>query len=77
MSRALNVAADEAELLTLCAKLGVNISAIEPLASGGTRIVLKNSPDAEKMRAKLGNRLIKGTVQRSASYVGRQPANYS
>lgn len=65
MSRAINVNATEAEVVKLCARHGATVSAIETLASGGTRVVLMNMIAADKMRAAFGRKLLKGAVRRT------------
>ena len=55
----------------LCGKLGIAISVIEPLQSGGTRIILNNIPDADKLRGTMKAKLITGPSTRSSLYVGR------
>ena len=65
MSRAMNVNIDQAEVIARCAKHNAAISAIEPLLSGGTRVVLVNADDAAVMRAAFGSKVIDGTVSRT------------
>ncbi len=65
MSRAINVNATEAEVIKSCARYGATVSAIETLASGGTRVVLMNIIAAETMRAAFGRKLLTGTVRRT------------
>lgn len=65
MSRVLllNMSADAAT--TEFGKLGVGISALEGLTSGGVRLVCMSSDGAEKARKKFGSKLIKGEVMRT------------
>jgi hypothetical protein len=65
MSRVLmlNMSADNAT--AECAKMDVGISAIEPLESGGTRLVCMSVDGAETARRKFKSKLIKGDVVRS------------
>jgi len=70
LSRAINVGMAEPKVTAACAKHGAAVSAIEPLASGGTRVVLKNIIDADRMRTVFGNKVIKGLVTR-ARWPGR------
>ncbi|QXT35416.1 hypothetical protein KV697_17030 [Sphingomonas sanguinis] len=65
MSRAINVNATQAEVIKFCARHGAAVSAIETLASGGTRVVLMNIIAAETMRAAFGRKLLAGTVRRT------------
>lgn len=65
MSRAMNVNMDQADVIARCAKNKAAISAIEPLVSGGTRVVLVNADDAAVMRAAFGSKLIDGVVSRT------------
>ncbi|MBB5714332.1 hypothetical protein [Sphingomonas aerophila] len=65
MSRAINVNITEAEVLTACRKRGATISAIETLASGGTRVVLTNADAAETMKQAFGRKVIAGPVTRT------------
>lgn len=76
MTRAINVMATEAELVKICADQGVAFSMMEPLKSGGTRLVMNNSIDATTLRGKLKRKLINGPVERSGSYIGRQQISY-
>lgn len=65
MSRALNIAASEADVIATCAKKNAAISSIETLASGGTRVVLNNAIDAATIRKAYGAKVIDGTVRRT------------
>jgi hypothetical protein len=65
MSRAINVNATEAEVLRTCASNGVTISAIEALASGGTRVVLMNPTATQVMRDAFGRKVLTGDVRRT------------
>ncbi len=65
MSRAINVNATEAEVLKTCASNGVTISAIEALASGGTRVVLMNPTATQVMRNAFGRKVLTGDVRRT------------
>lgn len=64
MSRAINVNAPEGTVSSLCQKNGVSISAIETLASGGTRVVFMNSADTETMKQVFGRKILDGAVTR-------------
>ena len=65
MSRAINVNASEAEVLKSCATHGATVSAIEALASGGTRVVLMDTAATETMRAAFGRKVLTGEVRRA------------
>jgi len=65
MSRAMNVNIDQAEVIARCAKHNAAISAIEPLLSGGTRVVFVNTDGAAVMRAAFGSKVIDGVVSRT------------
>ncbi|MDF2495710.1 hypothetical protein [Sphingomonas sp.] len=65
MSRAMNVNATEAEVAQICLKKGAIISAIEDLASGGTRVVFTSGDAATAMRKVFGRKLIPGPVIRT------------
>ncbi|MCU6455567.1 hypothetical protein LPN01_15925 [Sphingomonas sp. A2-49] len=65
MSRAINVNATKTEVQALCLKHKAPISAIETLASGGTRVVLTNSDAAATMVRAFGRKVLSGTVERT------------
>jgi hypothetical protein len=65
MSRAMNIDAKQADVIETCAKLKTPISAIEPLISGGTRVVLMNGDDAEIVRKAYKSKLLLGAVTRN------------
>jgi hypothetical protein len=64
MSRAINLAMAEADVVARCAKENVGISAIETIPAGGTRLVCMSGADAERLRSKLKPHLIKGEIVR-------------
>lgn len=68
MSRAMNLTLDEREVTAICLSSGVSISAIEPLPSGGTRLVCTTGPGAEKMRVRFRRHIIDGAVTRHRFY---------
>jgi hypothetical protein len=76
MSRAINVEATVEAIDKLCASLGIAISSIEPLDSGGTRVVLKTIEGATKLRVRAKIKVIKGAVVRSGLYQARTPIPY-
>ena len=71
MSRAINLNATEDAVRTACTSLSVQISAIEPLLSGGTRVVCVTSLGADALRAKMKTKIMEGRVERSPYYVAR------
>lgn len=77
MSRALNLSIEMAETTSLCEKHGIRISTIEPLDSGGTRIVLMSSEGAVKLTRIAKAHLINGPVTRSGLYRSRLPTPYN
>lgn len=64
-SRAVNVDASEADVRAICTKHKVEISAIETLLSGGTRVVMVNSEGADRIRASFKTRILTGEVKRT------------
>lgn len=64
MSRAINIKATNDHVLATCAKLKVQISAIEALVSGGTRVVLNNAIDTAIIAKAYGSKVILGNVAR-------------
>lgn len=64
----MNLTLTEAEVITLCVKLGVSVSATEPLPHGGCHLVTTTGEGAETMRQKLSKYLISGRVDRFAFY---------
>ncbi|BAK65388.1 hypothetical protein SLG_07130 [Sphingobium sp. SYK-6] len=76
MSRAIAINASVAEVTDYCAKQDLGISVIEPLTSGGTRVVLNNVPDTEALRRGMKARVIETPVVRSSLYVCRMPKSY-
>lgn len=74
MSRAVNVAATEAEVVAMSAKHKATISAIEPLQPTGTRVVYMNGADAATIAKAFGKRVLLGEVTRISHrplYAGR------
>jgi hypothetical protein len=65
MSRAMNINAERADVIETCARLNTPISAIEPLLSGGTRVVMMNGDDAETVRKAFKSKLLDGAVTRN------------
>ncbi|MFS0736016.1 hypothetical protein ABC347_03100 [Sphingomonas sp. 1P06PA] len=72
MSRALNINMAQADVVALCAKRKVGISAIESLTSGGTRVVMHNAADADVIAKAYGAKVIAGPVRRTPTRLLRQ-----
>jgi len=68
MSRAINLAMPEAEVVAWCQSSGVAISAIEPLPSGGTHVVCKTGEGADEVRLVLDRHVILTPERRFAFY---------
>lgn len=64
MSRAINLDATPAHVTDMCAKHAAKISVIEPLQSGGTRVVLLNAHDTAIITHAYGNKVMTGIVKR-------------
>ncbi len=65
MSRAMNLDATEAHVMSMCVKHNAEISSIETLHSGGTRVVLKNGDAAAVLRRAYGAKVLTGVVTRT------------
>lgn len=64
MSRVVHLNLDEGAVVTRCSAEKVGVSAIEPLSSGGVRLVCKSNEGAGRIRTKLKRYVIAGTVTR-------------
>jgi len=64
MSRAININATEQNVLRICADNGADITAIEPLRSGGTRVVLKTAAAAAAIRKVFAGKVLDRPVTR-------------
>ncbi|MDX3898918.1 MAG: hypothetical protein QHC40_00120 [Sphingobium sp.] len=73
MSRAVNTAEAPEKVRALCDKHGIAISVLEPLPSGGTRVVLVTPDGAAAFRMKGKDKLLDGPVARSGLYLARRP----
>ena len=71
MSRALNIDATPDHIAATCAKRKLGISAIEPLASGGTRVVTNNADEAATLAKAYGKKVIAGDVRRTPTRLMR------
>lgn len=76
MSRAINIDATPQVVTDQCNKHKLAISAIEPLVSGGTRVVLRTADGAATLRRQMKGQVIEGSVTRSGLYIGRLPAPF-
>lgn len=73
MSRAINLAATVADVEKLCRTHNFRISSIEPLLSGGSRVVMLDGREADQVRTLMNGKMIMGDVKRSPAHVSRQP----
>jgi len=64
MSRALNLAMTEADVINHCRVKNVAISALEALPDGGVRLVCMSAYGAAQIRSKLKGHIIEGDVRR-------------
>jgi hypothetical protein len=64
MSRAMNVALREVDVLSACKAEDVGVSAIEALPAGGVRLVCMSMAGAGQMRRKFKSQLIQGEPAR-------------
>ena len=64
MSRAINIQATEAEVIAMCARHGVTISAIERLLDSGTRVVMMNTQDTATITRAFGSKVMDGAARR-------------
>ena len=72
MSRAFNLSMTEADVIKHCADKKIDVSVIEALPGGGTRLVTMNGHGAAQIQAKLKSRIIEGNVRRE-QFVRRRP----
>ena len=72
MSRAMNISMQEADVVSICETAKISISATETLLSGGTRLVLTTSSDADAARIKFRKHLMDGKVRRMHTLWARQ-----
>jgi hypothetical protein len=64
LSRAMNLAMSERDVLDRCQAAGVAVSAVELLPSGGVRLVCMSGAGADLVRGLLSKKLIQGNVLR-------------
>jgi hypothetical protein len=65
MSRTLNINAFVAQVTVIWARHQAGISMIEPLVSGGTRLVLLNAHEAAVIGRACAGKIMTGTVMRT------------
>jgi hypothetical protein len=65
MSRIICIDAGRVEIVAECGRHDIPISMIETLQSGGTRIVLHNAADAQRLGAAYGDKVMTGPVTRT------------
>jgi len=65
MSRAINLTVGAPEVTAMCGRHNIDISAIEQLPDGGTRVVLMNADDTAVIARAFKSRIIQGAVQRT------------
>jgi hypothetical protein len=64
VSRAINIDAEQADVIAIAAKHNAAISAIEALHPRGTRVVLMNIDGANAVSKAFGKRVLTGAVTR-------------
>ncbi len=74
--RAVNINETLQVVAALCDQHKIGISTIEPLQSGGTRVVLNTADQAENLRRRMKGKLIAGPVVRSSMHVARKWVPY-
>lgn len=65
MSRCINLQLSETDVRKHCTKSGVGVSVVEPLTSGGVRLVCMSSNGAEQIRRDLKSKIITGETIRT------------
>ena len=71
MSRAININASESDIAATCNRLAIEVSALERLVSGGTRVVLNNARDTDAIAKAYKAKLLFGPVTRAATRLNR------
>lgn len=74
MSRVVLLSMSENEVRAKCDEAKVGVSSLEPLVSGGVRLVCMGSSGAALMRDKLKSRLIEGDVVRERHRPATRPS---
>lgn len=64
MSRAINIKATPEHIRATCAKRNLQITAIETLVSGGTRVVMSNGLASSTLATVYKSKVIGGVVER-------------
>ena len=72
MSRVINLNENAQVITALCEKFSLGISTIEPLPSGGTRVVTNTGDDAVDLRKRMKDKVMNGAVIRSGIYAARR-----
>ncbi|MET0361159.1 MAG: hypothetical protein ABW048_05325 [Sphingobium sp.] len=72
MSRVVHVQENPGAIEIICKKHAFRLSTVEPLVSGGSRLVMLDARDADAFRVLMKNKLIAGDVTRSPSHIARQ-----
>ncbi|URW76285.1 hypothetical protein M9980_03420 [Sphingomonas donggukensis] len=75
ISRAVNIAASTDQVVAMCAKHDADISAIETLPSGGTRVVLMNAVGAAAIVRAFKSKVLAGDVPRT-HWMRVRPSSY-
>lgn len=73
VSRAINLDATVQAVASFCTKNGIGVSTIEPLDSGGTRVVLLTTDGAGEVRRGMKRHILEGPTVRSGLYLARHP----
>ena len=68
MSRAINIDVSQADVIAMCERHSITISAIEDLLDGGTRVVLMNSHDTAVIARAFKSSVIAGVVRRVSPF---------
>lgn len=72
MTRVVNIDESVAVITALCEKFGLSISTMEPLPSGGTRVVTTTADGAADLRKRMKGKLLDGAIVRSGLFTARQ-----
>jgi len=73
MSRAIDLVMPEDDVRTWCTKHKIPVSVIEPLPSGGTRLVCITAAGADEVRLRLGKSIMPDVEKRFRFYRARAP----
>ena len=72
MSRAINLNASESDVRAACTSANIGISVIEPLPTGGTRVVCITGEGASTLRRSMKKKVIEGRVERSGFFLAQR-----